>query len=85
MNRCLISEVLVPSVFSDIEELYLSEEYPIDLAKRIAAQMARGLEYLRHCGVVHRGRCLPTYQRSTDLYIVQPRSSSQEYLFFYSP
>ena len=55
IHCCIISEVLGPLLSLDIKELYPSEEYPISLAKRIVAQITRGLEYLHHCGVVHGG------------------------------
>jgi serine/threonine-protein kinase SRPK3 len=55
VHRCIISEVLGPPASSDIEDLYPKEEYPIDVAKRMVTQIARGLEYLHHCGVVYGG------------------------------
>jgi serine/threonine-protein kinase SRPK3 len=58
VHRCIISEVLGPPLSSDIEDLYPSEEYPVHVAKRIVAQIARGLEYLHHCGVVYGGTWL---------------------------
>jgi serine/threonine protein kinase len=55
VHRCIISEVLGPPLSSDIEDLYPDEEYPIDIAKRITSQVARGVQYLHSCGVVHGG------------------------------
>jgi serine/threonine-protein kinase SRPK3 len=55
VHRCIISEVLGPPASSDIEDLYPREEYPIDIAKIIVAQIARCLEYLLHCGIVYGG------------------------------
>lgn len=55
VHRCIVSEVLGPPLSSDIEELCPSEEHPVGLAKRMATQIARSMEYLHHCGVVHGG------------------------------
>jgi serine/threonine protein kinase len=64
VHRCLISEVLGPPLSSDIEELYPDEEYPIDIAKSIICQVARGVKYLHSCGVVHGGTQFCLYQYS---------------------
>ena len=58
VHHCIISEVLGPPLSSDLEELYPDERYPIGMAKRISSQIARGLEYLHSCGVVHGGTWL---------------------------
>jgi len=78
-HRCIISEVLGLPLYSDLEELYCDEKYPIDIAKRIVSQIARGLEYLHHCAVVHGGT-----QLDIDICLshrANHRSSSQDYTF----
>jgi serine/threonine-protein kinase SRPK3 len=80
VHPCIISEVLGPPVSSDLEEVYRDEMYPIDIAKRIVSQIARGMEYLHHCGVVHGGTQLGLSSMFICL-IVHPRSSSWEYTF----
>ncbi|KAF8524494.1 kinase-like domain-containing protein [Gautieria morchelliformis] len=53
-HQCIVTEVLGPSIGSDIEEIYDDEDhYPMDIAKNVVAQVMRGVAYLHSCGVVH--------------------------------
>ena len=55
-HQCIVTEVLGPSINADLEEIYDDEQYPIDIAKNLAAQVMRGVAYLHSCGVVHGGK-----------------------------
>ena len=54
-HRCLVTEVLGPSLFSLVDED--EEFYPISLAvaKKIAFQLAHAVSELHECGIVHGG------------------------------
>ena len=54
-HQCIVTEVLGPSLASDIEDLYPDEQFPIDIAKRMSAQITHGIQYLHRNGVVHGG------------------------------
>ena len=50
----------VPSLASDIEELYYDEVFPPEVAKRFVFQVALEFKYLHERNVVHRGNvCIP--------------------------
>ncbi|KAF8149448.1 kinase-like domain-containing protein [Crassisporium funariophilum] len=52
-HRGIVTELLGPSLASDIEEIYEDERYPIPVGIKMAAQIARGVAYLHKCGIVH--------------------------------
>ncbi|KAF8485412.1 kinase-like domain-containing protein [Gautieria morchelliformis] len=53
-DQCIVTEVLGPSIGDDdLDEIYDDEQYPIDIAKNLVAQVMRGVAYLHSCGVVH--------------------------------
>ncbi|KAF8509959.1 kinase-like domain-containing protein [Gautieria morchelliformis] len=53
-HQCIVTEVLGPSIgVHYIDEIYDKEQYPIDIAKNLVAQVMRGVAYLHSCGVVH--------------------------------
>ncbi|KAF8485404.1 kinase-like domain-containing protein [Gautieria morchelliformis] len=54
-HQCIVTEVLGPSIDGDddLDEIYDDEQYPIDIAKNLVAQVMRGVAYLHSCGVVH--------------------------------
>ena len=54
-HHCIVTEVLGPSISADVEEIYGEERYPIAIAKKIVAQVIRGVVYLHKCWVVHGG------------------------------
>lgn len=54
-HHCIVTEVLGPSISADVEEIYGEERYPIAIAKKIVAQVIRGVAYLHKCWVVHGG------------------------------
>jgi serine/threonine protein kinase len=51
LPRCLD-----PSIAADVDEIYDEELYPIEIAKKLCAQVIRGVAYLHSCGVVHGGK-----------------------------
>ncbi|GJJ06229.1 hypothetical protein Clacol_000419 [Clathrus columnatus] len=53
LHHCVVMEVLGPPISSDIEEIYPNEVFPIEVAKRISAQIAHGLAYIHTAGIVH--------------------------------
>ena len=55
-HQCIVTEVLGPSIGADAEEIYGEERYPIEIAKKLVAQVIRGVAYLHSCGVVHGGK-----------------------------
>jgi serine/threonine-protein kinase SRPK3 len=55
-HQCIVSEVLGPSIGTDVDEIYDEEWYPIEIAKMLVAQVIRGVAYLHSCGVVHGGK-----------------------------
>ncbi|KAJ6613433.1 kinase-like domain-containing protein [Mycena sp. CBHHK59/15] len=52
-HQCIVTEVLGPSIGTDVDEIYDEERYPIEIAKKLVAQVIRGVAYLHSCGVVH--------------------------------
>lgn len=55
-HQCIVTEVLGPSISTDIEDIYDDGDlYPIDIAKKLVTQVTRGVAYLHRCGVVHGG------------------------------
>jgi serine/threonine-protein kinase SRPK3 len=55
-HQCIVTEVLGPSIGSDVDEIYDEEWYPIEMAKKLVAQVTCGVAYLHSCGVVHGGK-----------------------------
>jgi len=55
LHRCIITELLGPSLASNIEELYDDEIFPPEIAKRFVFQVAMGIKYLHKRNVVHGG------------------------------
>lgn len=55
-HQCIVTEVLGPSIGTDVDEIYNEEWYPINIAKELVAQVIRAVAYLHSCGVVHGGR-----------------------------
>ncbi|KJA12935.1 hypothetical protein HYPSUDRAFT_209980 [Hypholoma sublateritium FD-334 SS-4] len=53
VHRCIVAELLGPSLASDIEDVYPSEIFPISVSKRIIKQIAYGVRYLHRKGVIH--------------------------------
>src|ERR1700733_809505 len=54
LHRCIVTELLGPSLASDIEGLY-DEIFPPNVAKRFVFQVALGVQYLHKRKVVHGG------------------------------
>ncbi|KAF8067644.1 kinase-like domain-containing protein [Lyophyllum atratum] len=52
-HRCIVTELLGPHIGCDLEDVYDDEQFPFEVRKKIAAQIARGVAYLHKCGVVH--------------------------------
>ena len=55
-HQCIVTEVLGPSIGADVDEIYDEERYPINIAKKLVAQVMCGVAYLHSCGVVHGGK-----------------------------
>jgi serine/threonine protein kinase len=55
-HQCIVTEVLGPSIGADVDEIYIEERYPIEIAKKLVAQVICGIAYLHSCGVVHGGK-----------------------------
>jgi serine/threonine-protein kinase SRPK3 len=55
-HQCIVTEVLGPGIAEDVEEIYGEEQYPMEIAKTIVAQLRRGVADLHSCGVVHGGK-----------------------------
>jgi serine/threonine-protein kinase SRPK3 len=55
-HQCIVTEVLGPSIGADVEEIYGEERYPIEVAKKLVAQVIRGVAYLHSCGIIHGGK-----------------------------
>ncbi|GJJ06231.1 hypothetical protein Clacol_000421 [Clathrus columnatus] len=53
LHHCIVMEVLGPPISSDIEKIYPDEAFPIEVAKRISAQISHGLAYIHTAGIVH--------------------------------
>jgi serine/threonine-protein kinase SRPK3 len=56
IHQCIVTEVLGPSIGTDVDEIYDEEWYPIEIAKMLVTQVIRGVAYLHTCGVVHGGK-----------------------------
>ena len=56
MHQCIVTEVLGPSIGADVDDIYSEEQYPIEISKKLVAQIIRGVAYLQSCGVVHGGK-----------------------------
>ena len=56
IHQCIVTEVLGPSISADVDEIYDEGQYPIEIAKKLVAQVIRGVAYLHSCGVVHGGK-----------------------------
>ncbi|KAG5647493.1 hypothetical protein DXG03_009430 [Asterophora parasitica] len=56
-HSCIVTELLGPNLNCDqviyYEEDYDQDSFPIDIARQMCAQIARGLVYLHNCGIVH--------------------------------
>ncbi|KAH7910093.1 kinase-like domain-containing protein [Hygrophoropsis aurantiaca] len=51
-HQCVVTEVLGPPL--DLEPMEMAHSvYPIDMAQRMVAQIARGVAYLHRIGIVH--------------------------------
>lgn len=55
VHRCIVAELLGPSLASDIEDVYPSEIFPVPVSKSIIKQVAYGVRYLHRKGIVHGG------------------------------
>ena len=55
LHLCIVTELMGPSLASDIEELYDDDIFPPEIAKRFAFQVALGVKYLHKRNVVHGG------------------------------
>ncbi|KAJ6593445.1 kinase-like domain-containing protein [Mycena capillaripes] len=53
VHRCIVAEVLGPSLSADLEDVYPSECFPSDVAKRLVTQVGFGVKFLHSKGVVH--------------------------------
>ncbi|KAF8529796.1 hypothetical protein JB92DRAFT_2695615, partial [Gautieria morchelliformis] len=69
-HQCIVTEVLGPSIGADLDDIYDDEQYQIDVAKNVVAQVMCGVAYLHSCGVVHGGLTLET---SFSAYLGEPR------------
>jgi len=71
VHQCIVSELLGPSIQQpDLEEIFPEDCFPIDMAKKMCAQIVQGLAHLHRCKVVHGG--MPS--REFTLYYPHPHS-----------
>ncbi|KAL0947761.1 hypothetical protein HGRIS_013839 [Hohenbuehelia grisea] len=52
-HQCIVTELSGPSLTSDTEDLYHLEIFPVDVAKRLIAQISMGVKYIHSRHVVH--------------------------------
>lgn len=57
-HKCIVTELLGPSLNSDIEDVYPSETFPPAAVKRFIAQVSLGVKYLHERNVVHGGELI---------------------------
>lgn len=55
VHLCIVTEVLGPTLGSDVEELYPNEIFPAEIATRFVYQLGLGVRFLHKRGVVHGG------------------------------
>ncbi|KAK7061247.1 kinase-like domain-containing protein [Favolaschia claudopus] len=53
LHRCIVTELLGPSLASDIEDLYPTERFPPSIARALIRQIAYGVRFLHRKGIVH--------------------------------
>jgi hypothetical protein len=82
-HQCIVTEVLGPSVAADVEEIYGEELYPIEIAKKVCAQVIRGVAYLHSCGVVHGGKLSDPLLEGVLLISYLQTSTLETYSFAY--
>lgn len=54
-HRCIVTEPLGPSLYS-VYDILGGGRLPLDIGRKIATQVAKGLSYLYTRGVVHEGK-----------------------------
>ncbi|KDR74745.1 hypothetical protein GALMADRAFT_280147 [Galerina marginata CBS 339.88] len=52
-HRCIVTELLGPSLGVDLEAMYDDTPVPFHVTKRMVPQITRGVAYLHRCGIVH--------------------------------
>ncbi|KAF8989285.1 kinase-like domain-containing protein [Cyathus striatus] len=54
-HHCIVAEILGINLVEDVGEFYGDDKghLPLDVSKRVAAQVALGVAYLHKCGIVH--------------------------------
>lgn len=57
-HQCIVTELLGPSLSSDIEDLYPTEVFPAAISKAILRQVACAVQFLHRNNIVHGGASL---------------------------
>ena len=60
-HQCIVSEVVGASII-EAREATTHEVLPLDVARRIIAQLALGLAYTHSCGILHGGQCISLFE-----------------------
>jgi serine/threonine-protein kinase SRPK3 len=64
IHRCIVTEVLGPTLQAAAfygywhYSSFSDERLPLPMARKLAVQLAKGLEYIHSYGVIHGGMCL---------------------------
>ena len=56
-HLCIVGELLGPNIIQVMEYLDTGR-LPLDVARKVASQVARGVAFLHACGIVHGGTLL---------------------------
>ena len=70
-HQCIVTELLGPSLSSDIEELYPTELFPPEISRAIIRQVTYAVRFLHRNNIVHGGTSFVRLEspRNTDTYV----------------